>query len=119
MVTANLAAVVHGVWRRRYRAVIQKLLEHPFGMEVRNVTVPDIRKPPAATTTQLMWMRTASPMGDNRNLHKCTVAFASDWGLGVTSLLPHGVRGPCRAACWCTPGRLTHCPLQASLPGLR
>ena len=75
----------------RYRAVIEAPLAHPFGMEVRNITIPEIGKAPAATNTQLMWMKAGSPMGDDMNLHKCTVAFASDWGLGVTALLPHGV----------------------------
>src|SRR5208337_1614754 len=31
------------------------------------------------------------PMPDDPTLHKCLLAYASDWGLMGTSLLPHGV----------------------------
>lgn len=80
----------------RYRAMVQRLLEHPFGMEVKNVTKQNMLQAPSARKEQFMWMRAATPLGDDPVDHKCTVAFASDWGLAVTSLLPHEVLFPSR-----------------------
>ena len=106
----------------KWKAVIDKLLAHPFGMEVRvtpklpsslllllpacspmhawhthtHTQVRDITLHSgefAPDGTQLVWMR-AAPLGDDQNVHRCVAAYASDWGLGVTTLRAHGLTFP-------------------------
>ncbi len=44
---------------------------------------------------KLVWMKALFPIReDDTNLHRCLAAFASDWGLGASSLLPHGITFP-------------------------
>ena len=47
-----------------------------------------------------VWLRLAGPAGDDANMHRAILAYASDMALLSTSCLPHGVN-------WHTPGFMT------------
>lgn len=59
--------------------------------QVRDITLHSGEFAPDGT--QLVWMR-AAPLGDDQNVHRCVAAYASDWGLGVTTLRAHGLTFP-------------------------
>jgi acyl-CoA thioesterase-2 len=46
---------------------------------------PDIREP-----SQAIWFRTAGKLPDNPQLHRSVLAYATDFNLLATALLPHG-----------------------------
>ena len=74
------------------RAVILESLKTPFAIDVREVTPLNYFKSEKRAPGKLVWMRTRLPLPpDDSNLHRCFAAFASDWGLGSASLLPHGI----------------------------
>ncbi|WP_444358707.1 acyl-CoA thioesterase [Phyllobacterium chamaecytisi] len=45
------------------------------------------KQPPVTHT----WIKTVAEMPDDPTIHKCLLAYASDWGMVDTSLQPHGV----------------------------
>ncbi len=45
--------------------------------------------PTARPARQLAWMRAPFPLGDDPALHRCVVAYGSDFSLLETALLPH------------------------------
>ncbi len=49
-----------------------------------NPFAPEARPPHAAT-----WLRASGPLPDDRLIHQAVLAYASDWGLLGTALLPH------------------------------
>ncbi|MGK5093579.1 acyl-CoA thioesterase II [Deltaproteobacteria bacterium TL4] len=51
-----------------------------------NYFTPEKRKP-----VKYHWFRTVAPLPDDRTAHECLLAYASDFGLLGTCLLPHGV----------------------------
>ena len=61
-------------------------------LEPRNPLMPTVRPP-----RQAFWVRASGPLPDAPLLHTCVLAYASDFSLLSTALLPHGVS-------WLTPG---------------
>lgn len=51
-----------------------------------NPLAPDAREP-----RQCIWFRAGGPMPDDATLHQCVLAYASDFNLLMTALLPHAV----------------------------
>lgn len=51
-----------------------------------NPLIPDVRPP-----QQAIWFRAAGKLPDDPMLHRCVLAYASDFNLLSTALLPHGV----------------------------
>lgn len=50
------------------------------------------RPPASAKATQhYQWFRVAAPIGDDQQIHRAFLAFASDMGLLSSSMLPHGL----------------------------
>jgi len=49
------------------------------------------RAPKVDPARQQMWMRSNGTLGDDLTLHQCVVAYASDFRLLATGLLPHGL----------------------------
>jgi len=39
-------------------------------------------------------MKSLKALGDDMNMHRCVAAYASDWGLAVLALRPHGIPFP-------------------------
>ncbi len=58
--------------------------EHPF-------------EPKAAPPARMVWLKTNGPVPDDDTLHRCLLAYASDYAFLTTALLPHAVT-------WLTPG---------------
>ena len=68
----------------------------PFPLDVRAVDPVDKVKPEAREARQLSWMRAPMRLGDDPSLHRCIVAYGSDFSLLETALLPHGAAVPSR-----------------------
>ena len=64
-------------------------------VEARPMFSPDKREPRFAS-----WFRVVAPVGDDPDVHRAILAYASDMRLLATSMLPHGVS-------WATPGMQT------------
>jgi acyl-CoA thioesterase-2 len=70
--------------------------ERPF--EVRSDDpVDDPFHPAPRPPRRFLWMRAVSRLPDDPALHRCLLAYISDYSLVLTSLLPHGMT-------WLTPG---------------
>jgi acyl-CoA thioesterase-2 len=65
------------------------LRERPI--EIRPVDPRDMFKPDKRPPVQYVWFRVAGPIGDDRALHQCMLAYASDMTLLDTCILPHGI----------------------------
>ncbi len=60
-------------------------------IEIRPVQPGDALHPERREPLKYLWVRAAGQLPDNPALHKYLMAYASDFGLLTTSLLPHGV----------------------------
>lgn len=60
-------------------------------IEVREVDPQDPFNPKPAPAFRETWLKTADLLGDDQLLHRSLLAYASDFGLVGTSLLPHGL----------------------------
>jgi acyl-CoA thioesterase-2 len=68
----------------------QALAEKPFDIR-RDDAVGDAFKPALAPPLRMAWMRTNGRLADDPSLHRCLLAYASDFAFLTTALLPHGV----------------------------
>ena len=64
---------------------------HPHGLEFRAVDDDDLLAPKPQPGERSIWMRTVAPLPDDPMLHRALLAYASDHGLLVTALRPHGM----------------------------
>jgi acyl-CoA thioesterase-2 len=71
------------------------LAERPI--EVRAVVPEDPLRPSVRPAQKHVWYRAVDPLPDDPALHRYLLAYASDFGLLTTALLPHG-------ASWATSG---------------
>jgi acyl-CoA thioesterase-2 len=62
----------------------------PKPIEVRPVTEKDPYNPQPADPVKYVWFRADGALADIPALHKYLLAYASDFGLLTTSMLPHG-----------------------------
>jgi acyl-CoA thioesterase-2 len=60
-------------------------------IEVRPIDPVNPYKPEAKPPYKYSWIRAVGEMPDDPTLHKCLLAYASDWGFVHTSTRPHGV----------------------------
>lgn len=60
-------------------------------IEIRHVDPLDHFNPEKRPPVQCMWFRAVGPVPDNQALHKCLLAYASDFGLMATCMRPHAV----------------------------
>jgi acyl-CoA thioesterase II len=74
-----------------YVPLVRKSLEAPFPIDVRPVAARDVFNPqPVWPARQLAWMRCTEPLAaGNADLHRSVLAYASDWSLASSSLLPY------------------------------
>jgi acyl-CoA thioesterase II len=64
--------------------------ERPF--EVRSADpVEDLLHPAPRAPRRLMWIRAADPLPDDPALHRCLLAYISDYSFMTTALAPHGL----------------------------
>jgi acyl-CoA thioesterase-2 len=73
----------------RVRAALAQRAALPFPLDLRLVDPVDKVDPAARPARQLAWMRAPEPLGDDPALHRCVVAYGSDFALLETALLPH------------------------------
>ncbi|VAW18678.1 Acyl-CoA thioesterase II [hydrothermal vent metagenome] len=64
------------------------LRERPI--ELRPLRLRDPVNPEKGEPTQAVWIRATGPLPDNIALHQCVLAYASDFTLLDTALIPHG-----------------------------
>ena len=70
----------------RARAALQRELAIEFKpVKPWNPLAPDVREP-----VQHIWLRAAGQLPDDPLLHTCVLAYASDFNLLSTAMLPHG-----------------------------
>jgi acyl-CoA thioesterase-2 len=63
-------------------------IEWPF--EMRPVEAFNPLEPRAAAPVSHLWLRSAVPLPDDDRVHRCLLAYASDFALLDTALVPHG-----------------------------
>lgn len=72
------------------------LTERPLEMRPVDPS-PNLLSPTPQAPHKMVWLRAVAPLPDDPTLHTALLAYASDWSLLTTALLPHAVT-------WLTPG---------------
>lgn len=66
------------------------MVTRDLAIELRPIDPVNPYKPEKSTPNQYVWFRAAGQVPDNQALQKCLLAYASDFGLLGTCLIPHG-----------------------------
>lgn len=81
-----------------YRAALTKapeamrrVLEQKRPFEFRPVEPPDFTRAVKHAPVKHVWFKTVAPLPDDEALHRCLLAYASDFGLLDTALRPHAL----------------------------
>ncbi|MBS2028170.1 MAG: acyl-CoA thioesterase II [Deltaproteobacteria bacterium] len=69
---------------------VRESLNRPLPIDFRPVNPWNPLKPTVAEPQQAIWFKTIDRVGDDPMLHRCLLAYASDFNLLGTSLRPHG-----------------------------
>ncbi|WP_342640519.1 acyl-CoA thioesterase II [Rhodoligotrophos ferricapiens] len=69
---------------------MRQYFERERPIELRPVDFRHYLSPQPLAPEQFIWIRATAPLPDDRALHQCVLAYASDMTLLDTSLLPHG-----------------------------
>ena len=81
--------------RRRFKHLIPEKLREQFTrdrpIEIRPVNPINYSNPDVRAPYKQNWFRAVAALPDDLALHHCILAYASDFGLLGTSMLPHGV----------------------------
>lgn len=81
--------------RRRFKHLIPEHLREQFTrdrpIEIRPVNPINYSNPDVRAPYKQNWFRAVGKLPDDLALHHCILAYASDFGLLGTSMLPHGV----------------------------
>ncbi len=81
--------------RRRFKHLIPEKLREQFTrdrpIEIRPVNPVNYSNPDVRAPYKQNWFRAVATVPDELSLHQCILAYASDFGLLGTSMLPHGV----------------------------
>lgn len=70
---------------------LRRFLNREVGIEMRPVAPVDFFTPERRAPIQQVWLRVTHPLPDEPGLHRALLAYASDFNLLGTSLLPHGI----------------------------
>ena len=70
---------------------IMRVLERRRPFEFRPVQPPDFIRTEPAPPCKEVWFRAADPLPDDESLHRCLLAYASDFQLIDTALKPHAL----------------------------
>lgn len=90
-------ALLAGMLERLPRVLRDRALtERPLEMRPVDPS-PNPLSPTPQAPQKMVWLRAVAPLPDDPTLHAALLAYASDWSLLTTALLPHGVT-------WLTPG---------------
>jgi acyl-CoA thioesterase-2 len=69
---------------------MRKFLEQPRPFEFRSVQQIDYVRPRRSEPTRQVWFRAVGRLPDDEKLHRCLLAYVSDYFLLDTATLPHG-----------------------------
>ena len=75
----------------RAPAKLRRVLAHTRPFDTRPVDPIDPLHPQKRPPQQYIWIRTADRMPDDDGLHRCMLAYLSDYYFIATAMLPHGV----------------------------
>ena len=70
---------------------IRRILEQKRPFEFRPTQPPSFLKGEKAVPQRSIWMRAVAPLPDDESMHRCLLAYVSDFHLLDTALMPHGV----------------------------
>lgn len=70
---------------------VRRLLNHQRPFDFRPVQPLDVLTPEPREAEQAIWFRTVDRLPDDPQLHRCMLAYVSDYNLLPTAALPHGV----------------------------
>lgn len=74
----------------RLPAALRRMLEMKRPFEFRPVQPPVFLSQTTLQASRDVWFRAVAPLPDDESLHRCLLAYVSDYDLLVTALLPHG-----------------------------
>jgi len=72
-------------------AGLRRLFEHRRPFEFRPVHPPNLLQPQKLPPLKSVWFRAVGALPDDESLHRCLLAYVSDFHLLDTATLPHGV----------------------------
>jgi acyl-CoA thioesterase II len=70
---------------------VRRVLEQKRPFEFRPVVVPDFFRPVKTQPIKHVWFRAVDKLPDDEALHRCLLAYASDFNLLDTALRPHAL----------------------------
>lgn len=70
---------------------VRRVLEQKRPFEFRPTEPPSFLKGAKATPQRSIWLRAVAPLPDDEAMHRCLLAYVSDFHLLDTALMPHGV----------------------------
>ncbi|HTY94214.1 MAG TPA: acyl-CoA thioesterase II [Steroidobacteraceae bacterium] len=70
---------------------VRRLLQTARPFEFRAVGPLDTRSDPGHAPSRQVWFRTVAPVPEDQALHRCLLAYVSDFYLLETATLPHGI----------------------------
>ena len=73
---------------------MRRFFEQPRPFEFRSVQPVDYLRPRRAAPTRQVWFRAVGRLPDDEKLHRCLLAYVSDFFLLDTATLPHGMSFP-------------------------
>ena len=76
--------------RERLPAFVVDLMTRPHPLETRSVGLPMFVQKEPAEPQAYLWIRTSAPVDVPDAVHRAILAYASDFGLLSTAMLPHG-----------------------------
>ena len=77
--------------REKHGDALPKWFGRPRAIEIRPVQPRSVVEPDRRAPAFASWFRTVAPLGDDADVHRAVLAFATDMALLGTSMLPHGV----------------------------
>ncbi|MDB6089588.1 MAG: acyl-CoA thioesterase, partial [Gammaproteobacteria bacterium] len=73
---------------------MRRFFEQPRPFEFRSVQPIDYLRPRRAAPARQLWFRAVGRLPDDEKLHRCLLAYVSDYFLLDTATLPHGTSFP-------------------------
>jgi acyl-CoA thioesterase II len=70
---------------------LRRFLAHTAPFDIRPVEPIDPLNPPKRAPHQHLWIRTVGRLPDDDTLHRCLLAYLSDYHFVTTAMLPHGI----------------------------
>jgi acyl-CoA thioesterase-2 len=70
---------------------VRRLLEKKRPFEFRPTEPPSLLKPEKTAPYRNIWFRAVAPLPDDEAMHRCLLAYVSDFNLLDTAVMPHGI----------------------------